>query len=354
MSPVDRERLRAPCKINLHLAVGWRREDGFHSIKSIFLALDLCDTLEIELTGETDRPGAPVGLEVDVSGLPSASAAPLKKLLPEKNIVYRAALLFFEASGLTPHPLAIKLTKRIPSGAGLGGASSDAASTLLALNRMTGFPLDAGSLCRAAARLGSDVPFFLSGGAAFVAGRGEIVKAIPAPEIYAVLVNPLFESGTARAFSLLDEYRAAKKPESPEKNPAREELIARLPRAPEDWPYTNDFLPALLALGSGEEKKAYGAMLRDLKKAGAEFVSLSGSGSTCFGIFLDKSKAEAAVDVLRGKRWFVLGPAPSAALRDSSGEVYRSAAECFPVMDPARIIRAFVLSDTPRETQRSG
>jgi 4-diphosphocytidyl-2-C-methyl-D-erythritol kinase len=306
MSPVDRERLRAPCKINLHLAVGRRREDGFHDIESIFLALDLCDTLEIELTDKTDRPGAPVELEVDVSGLPAASAAPLESLPAEKNIVYRAALLFFEASGLAPRPLAIKLTKRIPSGAGLGGASSDAASTLLALNRMTGCPLDADSLCRTAARLGSDVPFFLSGGAAFVAGRGEIVKTIPAPEIYAVLVNPLFESGTVRAFSLLDEHRAAKKPEGLKKNPAREELIMRLSHAPEDWPYTNDFLPALLSLGSDEEKKAYGAMLADLKKAGAEFAGLSGSGSTCFGIFSDKGRAEAASDVLKKERGFYI------------------------------------------------
>jgi 4-diphosphocytidyl-2-C-methyl-D-erythritol kinase len=249
--------------------------------------------------------------------LPAKIAAPLAALPIEKNIVYKAAELFFKmlppaprAAGGGPRPLAIKLIKRIPSGAGLGGGSSDAAATLIALNQMAGGPRAADPLRRAAASLGSDVPFFLSGGgAAYVSGRGENIQIIPAPKIYAVLLNPLFESGTACAFNLLDEYRKTR----PAANVVNEhitrntnkELITPLSLAPEVWQYSNDFLPALLASGSNEEKKTYTGMLSDLKKAGADFAGLSGSGSTCFGIFADKSKAEAASAALKNTWSFV-------------------------------------------------
>ena len=165
-------------------------------------------------------------------------------------------------------------------GAGLGGGSSNAASTLLALNSLAGDILSNNELLAMAASLGSDVPFFINGGAAWVTGRGEIIETLPPPFAYRVLLfMPEFRSNTTEAFKFLDQYL--------EKNPdylltERKEtdlLKKSLYLPPKDWPYTYDFLPAL------PEKKKYRIILKSLLDYGAEFAGLSGSGSCCFGIF---------------------------------------------------------------------
>jgi 4-diphosphocytidyl-2-C-methyl-D-erythritol kinase len=315
--------IEAPCKINLHLAVGAKREDGFHGIESIFLALNLCDTLEFELK----TPSSPlVEIEMDTSELPEELAAPLEALASEKNIIYKAVKLFWEKRGApddSQRPLKITVKKRIPSGAGLGGGSSDAAATLRAINTMMGQPLSAATLRDAAAELGSDMPFFLDteSGAAFVEGRGEKISAIPAPNLFFVLINPLFESGTARAFKLLDEFRANKlnlheeKPRTAGKNDenhANSEFFSC--GSCGSWlnfsGFRNDFLPAFFSLGTDAEKAAYRAMLADLKSAGADFASLSGSGSTCFGVFSRQSKAEEAAQALEKKCLWIASATP--------------------------------------------
>ncbi|MDR3324860.1 MAG: 4-(cytidine 5'-diphospho)-2-C-methyl-D-erythritol kinase [Spirochaetaceae bacterium] len=281
--------IEAPCKINLHLAVGAKRGDGFHDIDSIFLALNLCDALSFEFErGALSRPPrrAPTcAIQMDNSPLPPELASPLDNLPSEKNLVCKAVRLFWQKAPVPPPPL-LKITvkKRIPSGAGLGGGSSDAAAALAALNEMTGRPLSPDALRDAAAELGSDVPFFLERGAAIVTGRGEKITPIPAPECFAVLINPLFASNTARAFRLLDASRRAGV------------------RAQTEEAWRNDFLPVFLAHGTGKEKAAYRAMICDLTAAGADIASLSGSGSTCFGLFPTKPAARAAARALQ-KKW---------------------------------------------------
>jgi 4-diphosphocytidyl-2-C-methyl-D-erythritol kinase len=237
---------------------------------------------------------------------------------PEKNLVYQAVSLFRFYTGFSSG-VQVVLEKRIPPGGGLGGGSSDAASTLLALDALAGTNLSGEILEEMARSLGSDVPFFLNGGAAWVSGRGERMRSLKVPEDLAVvLVYPGFPSGTAAAFFLLDEVRqrlsgtgtgpfkgawgheetglplAALSPE--------EVLISALGKNPRDWPYGNDFLPVFLASAERETGEAYRGMLEDLAVLGADFSGLSGAGSSCFGVFQDGGAAKEAIKTL-SRHW---------------------------------------------------
>lgn len=155
--------LKPPAKINLSLVVFGRRPDGFHELHTIMATIGLHDDLHI-------RRAAASGIDLRCTGQPS----PAQK----ENLVYRAAKLLAELAGITP-ALGIRLHKRIPPGAGLGGASSDAAACLLGLNQMWDLHLSRNQLSELAARLGSDVPFFLHAPVALCRGRGEQVKPLP-------------------------------------------------------------------------------------------------------------------------------------------------------------------------------
>jgi 4-diphosphocytidyl-2-C-methyl-D-erythritol kinase len=277
----------APGKINLHLRVKGIRPDGYHELESIFLALDFGDTLRFTLL---DQPGT-VDLRV------SAGCPPR-----EENIVGQAVSLFRAGTGFN-RGLRVVLEKRIPLGGGMGGGSSDAASTLLALNSLSGAGLSAGRLEEMAGQLGSDVPFFLAGGAAWVSGRGEHIQPLPVPPgLTVVLVNPGFPSETAGAFRLLDAYRnrAAGVPPGPEV-PGPESYAQALAVPPREWPFFNDFFPVLNP-GTGG---AYHRILTRLKEEGADFSGLSGAGSTCFGVFIDRKTAENAAKILIKEQPFV-------------------------------------------------
>jgi 4-diphosphocytidyl-2-C-methyl-D-erythritol kinase len=280
-------RIGAPCKINAHLQVKNRRSAGYHDLESIFLALSLRDTLYITETGG----GGEVSLECLEGSIPVE-----EDFCSGRNSVLRAVRLFRDRTGFD-RSLNIGLEKRVPLGAGLGGGSSDAASALLALNELAGKALSGETLGEMAAELGSDVPFFLRGGAAFVSGRGEEILGVETPRnIRVVVVHPGFPSSTAEAFRLLDAQRAGEAPREPVD---REVLIAALGKEPRRWPYENDFLPVLLKTGSGE---AYRSILGDLRELGADYAGLSGSGSSCFGIFVDADRARRAEISLK-KTW---------------------------------------------------
>lgn len=289
--------VEAPCKINLHLRVKERRPDGFHELESVFLALSLGDRLEFQLWGEPGR--CVIGLEGSVS-----REFPLEKIPPEQNLVYRAVSLFRERTGFGPG-LRVRLEKRVPLGAGFGGGSSDAAATLRALDTLAGTGLSPEALGEMARELGSDVPFFLEGGAAWVSGRGERLRALGAPRGIAVaLVYPGFPSPTAEAFRLLDRVRGAGEGRGGPPGPGFEESAALLAGGPGGWPFENDFLPVFLAAGGGPAA-AYREILGGLKRLGADFSGLSGAGSGCFGIFKDRGAAEKAVKELSGRWNFV-------------------------------------------------
>lgn len=284
-------RLAAPAKLNVHLAVGNRRPDGCHDLESIFIALDFGDTLRLELAGGDGE------IEVYMRG--TFEPIPL-----EENIVYKAICLFRKHTGFTGGIRAL-VEKRIPAGGGLGGGSSDAAAVLAALNTLSGGLADPKKLAALGALLGSDVPFFLEKApAAWVSGRGEHIRPITAfKRLYFTLVNPGFPSGTAAAFRLLDEYRDNSGLRGIPR-PGETDCIAALSGHPRNWPFANDFLPVFG--GDAGNKAVPGAVYRDmlaqLRNAGAVFAGLSGSGSTCFGVFLEREAAETAAQAL-SRQW---------------------------------------------------
>jgi 4-diphosphocytidyl-2-C-methyl-D-erythritol kinase len=298
--------IEAPVKVNLHLVIRDRRPDGFHNLESIFLALAFGDILHFEPVASENT------LEIHLEGENSGVIA----LPPEKNIISGAVSLFRSKTGYN-QGLRIRVEKRIPLGGGLGGGSSDAASTLLALNKLAadgrGGLIHQDSLVEMAASLGSDIPFFLyKTGAAWVSGRGEIIRPIEAPQLYKpglffVLVNPGFPSETAAAFRLLEQFLAGQKSGSAERlcgtgiESGEQALMQALAGHPRNWPFRNDFLPVF----EGQTQntgKTYSDIITQLRKLGADFAGLTGAGSTCFGVFTRKALAEKACESLK-KTW---------------------------------------------------
>ena len=288
----------APAKINLHLEVKDRRQDGFHNLKSIFLAIDFGDILHFELISGTNA------VEIDMEW-PYLSGTEINKraetcFIPlQSNIIHKALSLFRDKTGFD-QGLRIKVEKYILAGGGLGGGSSDAAAALLAFNKLAGSPLNNESLLSMAATLGSDVPFFIyQTPAALITGRGEFIKPVEAPCLFFVLVNPGFPSDTAAAFRLLDEYRKSGKRN--EKLEKRKDILPHLSLPFSQSSFFNDFLPVF-----GErEKSVYNEIISQLLELKADFASLSGTGSTCFGVFKDREIAESTAAVLRNRWYFV-------------------------------------------------
>ncbi len=165
----------APAKLNLFLHINGRRADGYHLLQSVFMLVDWCDTLHFELRSDG---------RIERSDLGSPDPA-----LPADDLTVRAARALQLASG-TALGADIWLDKRIPSQAGMGGGSSDAASCLLALQRLWGIQLPPGKLQEIALALGADVPFFLSGGHAWVEGIGEKITPLALPAGRFVVVKP--------------------------------------------------------------------------------------------------------------------------------------------------------------------
>ena len=184
----------APAKLNLFLHITGRRPDGYHLIQSVFMLIDWCDTLHFELRhdGQITRRDLPG----DASPPSDAPDEPL----PAEDLTLRAARTLQKASGTTLG-VDISLEKRIPAQAGMGGGSSDAASCLLALQRLWGIQLPRSELLAIALSLGADVPFFLSGGHAWVEGVGEIITPIRLPAADFLVVKPAAGVSTPAIFS---------------------------------------------------------------------------------------------------------------------------------------------------------
>jgi len=277
--------VQAPAKINLHLAVGCRRPDGFHAIASIFQAVSLGDTVALSL-----RQGGGIELEGEC-GCPV-----------EKNTAWRAATAFlaaaFPGSGSSPG-LKIALTKRIPMGAGLGGGSSDAASTLTGLSALFPGAVDASTLRRIAAETGSDVPFFMDTACAAVTGRGErLAPLVPRTDYTLVIVDPGFSVSTKEAYGTLDEAREQGRASPCPDDASLDEELSRAVRSygsggPSAWSFRNDFFDALSPGLPGLQ-----ACRQDVLSAGASFAAMSGSGSAIFGAFDTVASAERAVRIL--------------------------------------------------------
>jgi 4-diphosphocytidyl-2-C-methyl-D-erythritol kinase len=272
-------RARSYAKINLALSVLGRRTDGYHDIQTIFQSIDLCDELEF-------RPSPQ--LELHCENLPGIRV--------EDNLVWKAAT--FLASELSEHcGASITLRKRIPAGAGLGGGSSNAAVALLGLCRLWNIEIQGSRLFSLAARLGSDVPFFLTGGTALGVGRGESIRPLPdAAEKHIVVVFPGMSVPTAEAYRSLNLGLTSS---------SEDHRIQRFCGQVREGQYSlteifNDFEVSILAAHPPIREA------RDFLKArGAIASMLSGSGSSVFGFFSDEESAFAASRGVAGKDWRV-------------------------------------------------
>lgn len=260
----------APAKINLTLDVRGRRPDGYHALRSVMQTLELHDTLEL-------RPAPSLRFACDVPALAGSD-----------NLVPRAARLLQVATGYAGG-VHITLRKRLPVEAGLGGGSSDAAATLRGLNRLWGLGLAPSELAVLAARLGSDVPFFLYTPTALVEGRGESVAALPpAPTAHVVLHKPPGGVSTARVFAALPPARYGD-------GSGTERLLAALRAGlpPGQWPLSNGLQETVAEL-----YPEVGAALARLRAAGAENPVMTGSGSTVYALFERLEEARAVYERL--------------------------------------------------------
>lgn len=185
-SPPGTIRVPAPAKVNLYLEVVGKRPDGYHELRTVMQTVNLLDEVELE-----PAPDGTISLECDAPGMPPE----------EDNLVYRAAIALQERFEIE-QGARIRLKKRIPAGGGLGGGSSDCAAALKGLSRLWEIDGKADALHEIATGLGSDIPFFLTGGTAVCKGRGEQVVAVPCfHDFHYVLVMPGFPVSTAKVYA---------------------------------------------------------------------------------------------------------------------------------------------------------
>jgi 4-diphosphocytidyl-2-C-methyl-D-erythritol kinase len=256
--------IRAPAKVNLCLEIIKKRPDGYHEISTIFQKIGLFDELTLE---KSAVPG--ISLTVDNPAVPSDST----------NLVYRAAELIMRRCEGAPG-IAIRLHKRIPAGAGLGGGSSDAAAALDGLNRLFDLGLSVYDLQQHAISLGADVPFFLSPWpTARASGVGEILQQVHLrTELWFVIVFPRFSISTAWAYAAFSK-----------------DIILTNQQKNSSLPNSIDGLAQVLTLLHNDFEQVViprhpeiAAIQKSLMQAGAGGVLLSGSGSSVFGVFANR------------------------------------------------------------------
>ena len=265
---------RAYAKINLTLDVLCRRDDGYHDLRSVMQTVSLCDDVEIDVD-----TGKPWMLTCDAAGIPC----------DERNLVWKAARAFFDMLGKEPDGIAIRITKRIPSEAGLAGGSADAAAVLRALNRRADEPFPVEALCAVGAKVGSDVPFCVLGGTALAEGRGERLRKLPdAPELQLVICKPPLAFSTPELYQKLDSIEIKARPDTDAmlralRSGDREQIASLL---------CNVFEQAV----SDPQIETIKATLRSHGALGA---MMTGSGSAVFGVFRCPNCAKAACEALQ-------------------------------------------------------
>lgn len=264
----------APAKINLYLNVAGKRPNGYHDIESVMQSVSLFDKLTV--TKANNAQGASIVLESH--GIPVPDG--------EGNLIYRAAELFFEATNITNYNISFYLEKNIPTEAGLGGGSSDAAAAIIALDRLYGTNLSIDEMCKIGVKFGADIPFCIKKGTVTAEGIGEIMNRIEAmPKCGIVVAMPKGgKVSTAEAYRRIDAIGA----------------YADVPFA--------DFLEAMKKGSLAEiaanmynkfelvtpEETGSLTLVREMLHLGAIGARMSGSGASVFGVFPDENAAKAA------------------------------------------------------------
>lgn len=268
--------IKSYSKVNYTLEVGAKREDGFHSLKSIVQTIDLCDTIHLDIANRN------IDLSCSDNSIPCDS----------RNTIYKMARLFLDEFKIDKG-LYIYLEKNIPSQAGLGGGSANASYLLLKLNEIFETNLNLTTMSYLSAQIGSDCPLFIYGGTVLMEGRGEFVTPIESfPKVYLLIIKPNWAVSTKEAYSILD---------------ARENILF------------NDYSQKLIDLNNTNQlnfnnlckylyndfelinKDEIDILKTDLINAGAKASLLSGSGSCVFGLFENTIDRDKAFDKLKSK-----------------------------------------------------
>ena len=276
--------VKAPAKVNIGLKVDKKRHDGFHSIESIFQAVDFYDELKIHRISKAE-------CIVNCSQMS----------LPQSNTLTKAYEAFRTETNID-FGVEIELNKLLPSGGGLGGGSSDGAALIKGLSELAEIELTRNLADSVASKVGSDVFFFLhcgyfenGCGAALVSGRGEFVEPIkPRRDLTFLMVFPEIHSSTVEAYSLLDTaFESGFHVACPEFS----KLESLYNDSPSSWRFKNSFTPVLV-----NKYPLLGEALKDIKKYGADWAEMSGSGATLFGVFESELAAKKAVSECQ-KKW---------------------------------------------------
>lgn len=281
----DAVRVRVPAKINLHLGVGDRRDDGYHHLTTVYQAISLYDEITIEANERA-------GIHVELAG-EADHVIPVD----DRNLAVAAVRLLAVHAGMKPH-VSLRLRKRIPVAAGLAGGSADAAAALLAAARLWELPIERDELMNLAARLGSDVPFCLLGGTALGLGRGEQVRAVPSSGQYHwVVATSHGQLSTPAVYREVDRLREAG-----------------------EGSYAADASSLLVAVRTGDARSLAGEVHNDMALAattlrpevlqvceageadGALASLVSGSGPTVLFLARDQHHANALAGRLRMRR----------------------------------------------------
>lgn len=253
---------QAYAKLNLTLDILGKRDDGYHEVESVMQQITLYDDVEIDVeTGEDWK------LECDWEDVPQDSS----------NLAWKAAGVFYKAIGKDPQGISIRITKRIPMGAGLGGGSADAAAVLRALNRHEGEPYTIWDLARLSAKVGSDVPFCVLGGTCFATGRGETLQQlIPMPQCFYCIAKPDFAVSTPELYQAFDQAETVWHPNT-------KGMLKSLDQ--HDLMHVSGHVGNAMEALVARDHPEIETIKQTMKDCGALGTAMTGSGSAVFGIF---------------------------------------------------------------------
>ncbi|MBP0990400.1 MAG: 4-(cytidine 5'-diphospho)-2-C-methyl-D-erythritol kinase [Oscillospiraceae bacterium] len=284
-------KVKAPAKLNLTLDIGKKRDDGYHLMDMVMQTIDLYDVIRISKTDDD---------------FVKVSSTDEKIPLGDENTAHRAAINFIKTVEPQHRGFKIEIQKNIPSQAGLGGASSDAAGVLVGLNALCGTGLSLNELCDIGITVGADVPFCIVGSTAHITGIGENIVVLPdLPECFFLVVKPPFGMLTKHAFELYDDYSAEIK------RPDTDSVISAIDRKDVDFiakSLCNVFEPVVFPDKILPIKNA-------LIAAGALGAGITGSGVAVFGIFRSETEAQNAIpELVRFGKVFLASPVRSGAV----------------------------------------
>lgn len=279
-------RLEARAKINWTLDILGRREDGYHLMDMLMQSVALADEITLEEADHLElRSKASANAATSVSQQ-DAAAEPVP--FDERNLAYRAAHALQQYTGCQKGAV-ITLQKNIPSGAGMGGGSADAAAVLAGLNQLWQLNLSQNELLSIGLKLGADVPFMLTGGLARVGGIGEVITPLfPAPTVWLVLTQPCDGLSTKEIFTAYDDPHSGLTIAHPRNELAQEALLKG------DLPALGEAMDNVLESVSVAKRPAIAHAARMLEDAGAIRGMMTGSGSVVYGVFADETSARQA------------------------------------------------------------